>query len=250
MAPGNLNMNYSQVLNATVLAVALLVLTIGMVALVEWRRTQRRKEAREEDDRAEAAKRRDEELATTQEARRKQDEWEARRYSLDRERIEAEKARLDAQDMARYEASKAEEERAAANNSGAGSGGYHLVTISDTDRSLFHDLLKGFEDYAKLKGYRISFSIDNSWEGRTAYKFTVLGKGIVVGSEQVREDFREYVDRVRKDDDNFEDIPVVASLAEHHLLVTMLKNRIEFFRTNYKLYKNTVALFEIGRAHV
>jgi hypothetical protein len=238
-------MNYTQIQTMTSLIIAAVALAAVMFGLTEWRRYQRRRDERDEADRLEAAKRRDEELAIAEMARRKQDEWEARRYALDKEKLEAEQKRIEAEDALRYDAARAEEERAAQNNSGAGSGGYHLITINETDRSLFHDLLKGFEDYAKLKGYRISFSIDNSWDGRTAYKFTVLGKGIVVGSEQVREDFREYVDRVRKDDDEFDDIPVVTSMAEHHLLVTMLRNRIEFFRTNYKLYKNTVALFEL-----
>jgi len=221
------------------------LLYLAMFAYLQWKRTQRRNSMREEEQRILDAKRRDEELAIAENARRMQNEWEARRYALDRERIEAEKERMAAEQSARYEAARAEEERAAANNSGAGSGGYHLVTIDESDRSLFHDLLKGFEDFAKLKGYAVSFSIDNSWDGRTAYKFTVLGKGVVVGSAQVRDDFREYVDRVRKDDDEFDDIPAVTSMAEHHLLVTMLKNRVVFFRTNYVLYKNTVALFEM-----
>jgi hypothetical protein len=234
-----------RILIYTVTIIATSLLFVATFAYWEWKRTQRRNSMREEEQRILDAKRHDEELATAENARHMQYEWEARRYELDRARAEAEKERIEAEQSARYEAARAEEDRAAANNSGAGSGGYHLVTIDEPDRSLFHDLLKGFEDYAKLKGYRVSFSIDNSWDGRTAYKFTVLGKGVVIGSEQVRDDFREYVNRVRKDDDEFDDIPVVTNMAEHHLLVTMLKNRIIFFRTNYALYKNTVALFEM-----
>jgi hypothetical protein len=238
-------MNFTQFQTMAFLSLTVFIFVVVTFGYMEWRRYQARQAKRDEADRIAGEKRHDEELAIAETLRRKQDEWEARRYALDRERLEAEQKRIEAEEAARYDAARAEEERAAANNSGAGSGGYHLITIDESDRSLFHDLLKGFEDYANLKGYRISFSIDNSWDGRTAYKFTVLGKGVVVGSEQVRADFRDYVDRVRKDDDDFDDIPIVTSMAEHHLLVTMLKNRIEFFRSNYKLYKNTVALFDM-----
>jgi DNA-binding LacI/PurR family transcriptional regulator len=62
-----------------------------------------------------------------------------------------------------------------------GSGGYIVVEMPEEDRPLFHDLLKGFEDYAKLKGYQISFSIDSSSIGRIAFKFTVKNDGVVVG---------------------------------------------------------------------
>ena len=65
----------------------------------------------------------------------------------------------------------------------------------------------------------------------------------------MREDFRQYVDRVRKDDDDFDDITVVTNLAEHNLLVTMLRNRIIFFRASYQLYKNVVSLIEMQVAN-
>jgi hypothetical protein len=67
---------------------------------------------------------------------------------------------------------------------------------------------------------------------------------VAVGSEQVRKDFKEYAERVRHDDDDFEDMPVITNMAEHNLMVTMLKNRVVFFRANYKAYKNTVTLLE------
>ena len=53
--------------------------------------------------------------------------------------------------------------------------------MTEKERPLFHDLLKGFEDYAKLKGYDLTFSIDSSFDGRIAFKFTVKNDGVVVG---------------------------------------------------------------------
>ena len=40
-------------------------------------------------------------------------------------------------------------------------------------KSTFSDYLKGYEDFAKSKGYNISFSVDNSVTNRIAYKFTL-----------------------------------------------------------------------------
>lgn len=213
----------------------LMVVTFGFM---EWRRYQRRRDDREEQEREREKARRDEDLARAQQAERKQHEFEERRIELERSKMAAESS-------AARRVAAAEIDQFVATNSGAGSGGYVLIDVPESDRSLFHDLAKGFEDYARLKGYNVSFSIDNSWEGRTAYKFTVLGgRGVVVGSEQVRADFKEYVERVRHDEDEFDDMPAVTNMAEHNLLVTMLRNRVVFFRANYKAYKNTVTLLE------
>jgi hypothetical protein len=43
-------------------------------------------------------------------------------------------------------------------SSGLGSGGYIVVDMPENEGPLFHDLLKGFEEFAKLKGYNIAFS--------------------------------------------------------------------------------------------
>jgi hypothetical protein len=116
-------------------------------------------------------------------------------------------------------------------SAGVGSGGFIIMDMPDKDRPLFHDLLKGFEDFAKLKGYLIAFSIDSTFAGRIAFKFTIKDDGLVVGTERVRRDFAEYVNQVRnKDIDDLDNLPVVTSLEEHHLLVAVLKNRITFLK--------------------
>ena len=124
-------------------------------------------------------------------------------------------------------------------------GGYIVVDLSEKERSLFHDLLKGFEDYAKLKGYQLAFSIDTSIDSKIAFKFTIKNDGVVVGTERVRADFKEYLARVRSNDiDNFDDLPIITSLEEHNLLVTLLKNRISFLQHNYQLEHNAVRYYE------
>ena len=48
-----------------------------------------------------------------------------------------------------------------------------LLEIPKELRSTFTDFLKGFEDFAKLKGYNVSYSADNSVSNSIAYKITL-----------------------------------------------------------------------------
>jgi hypothetical protein len=233
---------------ATLFTVVIAAFAFGWLAFKKWRVNQQvishdiaslnyESRKREED-------RHDQDLARAQQVERKLTEFEkSLAESLHQQQVQLKHSLLSAEES-RYRVVEAEQDRYVASNSGAGSGGYVLIDVPEADRSLFHDLAKGFEDYARLKGYGVSLSIDNSWAGHTAYKFTVHSRGVAVGSEQVRKDFKEYAERVRHDDDDFEDMPVITNMAEHNLMVTMLKNRVVFFRANYKAYKNTVTLLE------
>jgi hypothetical protein len=212
-----------QFLTITVLTV---IMTFGAVGFYVWMRERRR----------DAAMRLEEQM--------RQDE-------RDKKRIELEEKRLEAEEEARYEASQRAEDQVIAQNSGAGSGGYIIVEMPEKERPLFHDLLRGFEDYSKLKGYHIAFSIDSSHDGRIAFKFTVKNDGFVVGPERVRRDFKEYVDQVRnKSVEEIDKLPVIVSIEEHSLLVAMLKNRISFLQHNYALAQNAVTYYETLISHV
>jgi len=160
-------------------------------------------------------------------------------------RLEMEEKRLEAEENARYSEERTREEAATAQNSGTGSGGYIVIELPEKERPMFHDLLKGFEDYAKLKGYHIAFSIDSSHEGRIAFKFTVKNDGFVVGQERVRRDFKEYIEQVRtKDIDELDKLPVITSIEEHNYLVAVLKGRLSFLQHSYKLAKTAASYYE------
>lgn len=126
---------------------------------------------------------------------------------------------------------------------GPGSGGYIVLDLPNDKRSLFHDLLKGFEDYSRLKGYEVNFSIDTTFKDKIAFKFTVSESANNVESEQVKKDFKEYFEKVNKGE-NLDDIPMVTSFEEHSMLLTVLKNRINFLQHSYNLAKNTADYFE------
>jgi hypothetical protein len=123
------------------------------------------------------------------------------------------------------------------------SGGYIIVDMPESKRSLFHDLLKGFEEYGKLKGYLVYFSIDSSMPNKIAFKFTLGESGISVSSSQVRNDLKEYLDRIASGQP-LEDMPTIISPLEHGLVLTTLKNRINFLQSNQNILKNTVGYYE------
>jgi hypothetical protein len=128
-------------------------------------------------------------------------------------------------------------------NAGPSSGGYIIVDLPDAQKPLFHDLLKGFEDYARLRGYVVSFSADNSFPGKFAFKFTLQGYGINVSPQQVERDLQEYIRRVR-DGESLDDLPVVISPQEHALVLTEMKNRISMLEHSRNLQKNTISYYE------
>lgn len=126
---------------------------------------------------------------------------------------------------------------------GSGAGGYIILNIPDEQKSAFYDLLKGFEEYAKLKGYQINFSLDSSIPNSVAFKFTILNSGISVSPSIVKNDIEEYIHKV-KDNDDFEDMPTVLSEGEHSLTLTKLKNRVNLLKNNLDLEKNARLFYE------
>src|SRR5579871_4400424 len=128
---------------------------------------------------------------------------------------------------------------------GSRSGGYIVIEMSERERPLFHDLLKGFEDYAKLKGYEIAFSIDASADGRIGFKFTMRDDGNQVAPDRVRQDLKQYLTNVVNGPvEELDRLPVVTSQEEHSLFVTLLKNRITFLQHSLKLERITSAHYE------
>lgn len=121
--------------------------------------------------------------------------------------------------------------------------GYIIIEVPPEHRSLFHDFLKGFEDYAKIRGYNVSFSADSSNDSTISFKFTILDSGISVSTDKVREDFNDYLKKIQSNDP-LDSLPVVTTKEEHDLLLTQLKNRINFLQHSYNLTKNTVEYYE------
>jgi hypothetical protein len=122
-------------------------------------------------------------------------------------------------------------------------GGYININIPEEHKSMFQDFLKGFEDYSALKGYKVVFSSDSESPEFFSFKFTIVDSGISVSTEKVREDFNDYLKKIESGD-SLDTLPVVTSPEEHDLLLTKLKNRINFLQHSYNLSKNTVEYYE------
>lgn len=128
-------------------------------------------------------------------------------------------------------------------STGLDSGGYIIINLPDEHASLFHDLLKGFEEYARLKGYYIYFSVDKARPNTIAFKFTLGEAGISVSTDKVKKDLHEYIEKIKRGE-SLDDLPVILTPEEHELLLTTMKNRINFIQHTYQLQKNTAEFYE------
>ena len=121
--------------------------------------------------------------------------------------------------------------------------GYIILNLKEDQKSIFLDLLRGFEEFAELKGYKISFSYDGSMSNRVAFKFTILEGGISVSEEKVRQDLKEYINKVQKGD-SFDDIDIMVPPEHHHITMMKLKNRLSFLQQTYATQKNALQLYD------
>lgn len=166
------------------------------------------------------------------------------------QRKEKEKARQEAAEVRHSEEMRAyeereyrreelerQEERIKEQQAGAGTGGYIFLDLAEPERAIFHDLLKGFEEYAELKGYKINFSIDATFGEKIAFKFTPAPDAINVSPAMVKADFQEYLLKVDSGA-TLDDLPIILPPEEHALLLTKMKNRISLLQHSYNLEKN------------
>jgi len=121
--------------------------------------------------------------------------------------------------------------------------GYIIINLPNVQKTLFMDLLKGFEEYAILKGYNISFSYDGSLPNRVAFRFTIIPGGISVSTEKVKEDVQEYIRKVQNGE-SFDDVDIVIPPEKHHLTLMVLKNRLHFLQATYTTQRNAMQLYE------
>ncbi len=169
--------------------------------------------------------------------------WRKERRFEREERYRTERLRIEAAHYAEAATSRENEQEKVRNEAGGGSGGYIVLDLPDEQRGLFHDLLKGFEEYAQLKGYSVSFSVDTTFHDRIAFKFTLTDSNVVVGTDRIRNDLKEYLSKVLEGGE-LEDLPQIISIEEHEVLVATLKNRISFLQHSYNLAKNSAEFYE------
>ncbi|HEV7744079.1 MAG TPA: hypothetical protein VGO56_03695 [Pyrinomonadaceae bacterium] len=241
----------AQILNTALLLAAIVV---GAFLASVWLRDRRRQAEDEkanrerqaqflEEERKERSRLAEEERELRERQLRQQEDLMYEQRRMQERIIEEQQQRLEEYEKRRGEELKHQEKIAEQQSAGAGTGGYIFLDLPDDQRPLFHDLLKGFEEYAQLKGYQVYFSIDATYTHKIAFKFTLANDVINVSPEKVKADFREYIDKVQHGEP-IEDLPIVLSVEDHNLLLATMKNRINFLQHNYNLKKNAVEFYE------
>jgi hypothetical protein len=141
------------------------------------------------------------------------------------------------------ERSGSEDEQESTRAATTGSGGYIVLDLPDDQKAMFQDVLKGFEEFARLKGYSISFSVDGSVTDKIAFKFTILDQGVTVSTRKVQDDLQEYLARVQRGDD-LDDMEVVIPDPQHAALILALKARISYLKQTYGWQKTGIEFYE------
>ena len=121
-------------------------------------------------------------------------------------------------------------------------GGYVFVEVPDDYKSLFHDTIKGFEEFARLKGYRVSIAIDTTPPGKVGFKFTILDRGVTVSTSTVRSDVDEYIAQFTKYE-TFDRLPIVIDPVEHERLKAALTTRFTMIKSNAEMHKATADFY-------
>ena len=114
--------------------------------------------------------------------------------------------------------------------------GYVFMSIDEDKKSMFSEMLKGFEEYAKLKGYQVSLSVDTSAKGKIGFKFTLHEDGVSVSTQKVKTDINEYIHLVMSGG-NFDDIPILITPEEHSAVIGTLKARLTYMEYTHSLEK-------------
>jgi hypothetical protein len=179
----------------------LMVLTMGaMFFLIEWRRSRRE----------------DQEF--------KKEELELRKYEI---QSNSDSARFGA----RNNNSAPEESKTDLN-------GYVFMSVDEGKKSTFSEMLKGFEEYAKLKGYQASLSVETSVKDKIGFKFTLHEEGVSVSAHKVKSDINEYINIVMSGG-NFDDMPVLITPEEHSAVIGTLKARLKYMEYKSLISKMT-----------
>ena len=122
-------------------------------------------------------------------------------------------------------------------------GGYVFFEMPDDYKSWFHDIVKGFEEFAKLKGYRVSIAVDTTPPGKVGLRFTILDQGVTVSTNTVRSDVDEYITRFRESE-TFDDLPRIIDPVEHERLKAVLATRFAMVKNNAEMYKQQVEFYK------
>ncbi|HLP49503.1 MAG TPA: hypothetical protein VK154_01400 [Chitinophagales bacterium] len=105
--------------------------------------------------------------------------------------------------------------------------GYLLIDMPEKYRSLFEDMLRGFEDYCATKGYNIKVSIDNTFQDKIGFK--IHSEDDKVSEDQLRDDYKDYTAKLALGD-KFDDITTNDPVVFQRIL--KLQNRVNLLEND------------------
>lgn len=73
---------------------------------------------------------------------------------------------------------------------------FFIVTVPPLFRSIFLDVLQGFEDFSLLRGYQSLLSFHSFSNYQIGFKYAIGKEGVGVSAGQAKADFADYIDRV------------------------------------------------------
>jgi hypothetical protein len=121
--------------------------------------------------------------------------------------------------------------------------GYVFMPVDEAKKSIFTEILKGFEEYAKLKGYSASLSIDTSIKNKVGFKFTLHEDGVSVSTKKVKDDINEYINKLMSGG-TFDDMPILITPEEHSAVIGTLKARLKYMEYTHALEKENKEFFQ------
>lgn len=114
---------------------------------------------------------------------------------------------------------------------------YKVHTMPNSDKSIFHDALKGFEEYSKLKGYVVLLSIDTSLDNKVAYKFDFQTGSSYWSRNKIRDDLKDYLNRIKLNQ-GIDDIYAECTRLQEVQLKSTLRNRMSLIQHAFESQKS------------
>jgi hypothetical protein len=117
---------------------------------------------------------------------------------------------------------------------------YKVYEMPNREKSIFHETLKGFEEFSKLKGYYVFLSIDTSLDNKIAFKFDLPDGSSKWSISKIKDDLDEYLNRVTENK-GIDDVIVKCKKLQESQIKSTLKNRMLLIQHDYNSQKNVFA---------
>lgn len=117
-------------------------------------------------------------------------------------------------------------------------GGYINFSLPSDFQCTFSEIIKDFEDYAKLKGYDILVNVEIDQPDYVSIKFTLVNTGVCIGVLSVKRDILEYIKKVSVGEP-FDDMPVRIDNSDHMHYLAILTSKSKLYNNREGFKRNS-----------